>query len=59
LIDEPGVSGEMHAEVDRIAPIVFAAETAQSADDFDRVWLTIHATHDRARLAAIRRQTRR
>ncbi len=52
LIDEPGVSGKMHAEVDTIAPIVFAAETAQSADNLDRVWLTIHATHDRAHVDA-------
>ena len=48
LIDEPGVSGEMHTEVDTIATVVFANEITQSADDLDRVWLTIHATHDRA-----------
>ena len=52
LIDEPGVSGEMHAEVETIAPILFADETAQSADNLDRVWLTIHATHDRAHVDA-------
>ena len=52
LIDEPGVSGEMHAEVDSIAPIVFADETEQSANDLNRVWLTIHATHDRAHVDA-------
>jgi len=52
LIDEPGVSGEMHSEVDAIAPILFADETAQSNDDLDRVWLTIRATHDRAHVDA-------
>lgn len=52
LIDEPGVSGGMHAEIEVIAPIVFTDETANSADDLDRVWLTIHATHDRAHLDA-------
>lgn len=52
LIDEPGVSGGMHAEIEVIAPIVFTDETANSADDLDRIWLTIHATHDRAHLDA-------
>ena len=52
LLDEPGVSGEMHAEVDAIASIVFADETEQSANDLNRVWLTIHATHDRAHVDA-------
>ena len=52
LLDEPGVSGEMHAEVDAIASSVFADETEQSANDLNRVWLTIHATHDRAHVDA-------
>ncbi len=52
LIDEAGVSGEMHAEIATIAPIVFTDEAAHSADNFDRVWLTIHATHDRAHVDA-------
>jgi hypothetical protein len=42
----------MHAEVDTIAPIVFADETAQCTDNLQRVWLTIHATHDRAHVDA-------
>ena len=52
LIDEPGVSGEMYTDVDTIAPIVFADEAAHSTNDTDRVWLTIHATHDRAHVDA-------
>ncbi len=52
LNDEPGISGEMHVEVNTIAPIVFTDETANSTDDLDRVWLTIHATHDRAHVDA-------
>ena len=35
LIDEPGVSGEMRCEISKIAPIMFADETANSTDDFD------------------------
>jgi hypothetical protein len=52
LIDEPGVSGEMHREITTIAPIVFADETAYSTEDFDRVWVMIQATHDRAHVDA-------
>ena len=52
LIDEPGVSGEMRREISKIAPIVFADETRNSTDDFDRVWATIHASHNRAHIDA-------
>ncbi len=52
LIDEPGVSGEMHREISKIAPIVFANQTANSTDDFDRVWAKIHANHNRAHVDA-------
>ena len=52
LIDEPGVSGEMHREISEIAPIVFARQSANSADDFDRVWAKIHASHNRAHVDA-------
>jgi len=52
LIDEPGVSGEMRREINRIAPIVFAGQTANSTDDFDRVWATIHANHNCAHVDA-------
>ncbi len=52
LIDEPGVSGEMRHEISKIAPIVFADQTANSSDDFDRVWATIHASHNRAHVDA-------
>ena len=52
LIDEPGVSGELHREMETIAPIVFADETAHSRDDLDLVWVTIQANHDRAHVDA-------
>ena len=52
LIDEPGVSGEMHREIKTVAPIVFADEFASSSTDFDRVWVRIQATHDRAHVDA-------
>ena len=52
LIDEPGVSGEIHREIPTIAPIVFAEEFACSTKNLDRVWLRIQATHDRAHVDA-------
>ena len=52
LIDEPGVSGEMHRELSKIAPIMFADVTANSTDNFDRVWATIHASHNRTHVDA-------
>ena len=52
LIDEPGVSGEMCLEINEIAPIVFADETANSTDDLDRVWSSIHVSHNRAHVDA-------
>ena len=52
LIDEPGVSGEMHRDIAKIAPIVFADKTSHATEGFDRVWVTIQATHDRAHVDA-------
>ncbi len=52
LMDEPGISGDMHSHVSAIAPVVFADETAHSTDDLDLVWVTIHANHDRAHVDA-------
>jgi len=52
LIDEPGISGELHREITAIAPIMFADETDHSADDLDLVWVTIQACHDRAHVDA-------
>jgi len=52
LIDEPGVSGEMRHEISKIAPVVFPGQTANSTDDLDRVWATIHASHNRAHVNA-------
>jgi len=53
LIDEPGVSGEMRREISRIALIVFADQSANSSDNFDRVWATINASHNCAHVDAI------
>jgi hypothetical protein len=52
LIEEPGVSGELHRELETIAPIEFAEETARSIEDLDLVWVTIQASHDRAHVDA-------
>jgi hypothetical protein len=48
LLDEPGISGELHREMETIAPVVFPEETSRSIDDLELVWVTIQATHDRA-----------
>ena len=52
LADESGVTGALHSEIETIAPIVFADETAHSADNLDLVWVTIQACHDRAHVDA-------
>jgi len=52
LANDPGVSGELHAHMETIAPVVFADELAQSYLDFDIVWVTIRARYDRARIDA-------
>ena len=52
VIDEPGVSGEMHRAIKTIAPIVFTDEIAYSTNNLDRVWVRIQATHDRAHVDA-------
>ena len=48
LQKESGVSGELYREVPHIAQHEFADESAHSSNDFDLVWTTIHALHDRA-----------
>lgn len=52
LNEESGVSGKLHLEMRSTAPVVFAEETARSINDFDLVWVTIQATHDRAHVDA-------
>jgi len=52
VMGEPGVSGKLHWDLQTIAPIVFADETARSIDERDLVWITIQARHDRAHLDA-------
>ena len=52
LVDEPGVSGELHTVVAGIAPILFPDELAHSDDQLDLVWVTIRARFERARVDA-------
>lgn len=52
VMDEPGVSGELHRELQTIAPNMFADEVARSTDELDLVWITIRACHDRAHVDA-------
>ncbi len=52
LVDDPGVSGRLHREMETIAPIVLADETRRSTDGLDLVWVTIQAYHDRAHVDA-------
>lgn len=52
LIDEPGISGQLHEEMAIIAPTLFPDEAARSLDDLDLVWVSIQACHDRAHLDA-------
>ena len=43
-----GVSGHLHKEIQRIAPVVFPDEYAHSEGDLDLVWVTVKALYDRA-----------
>lgn len=52
VLEESGVSGQLHHEIRSIAPVVFADETAHSTPDLDLVWISIEASHDRAHLDA-------
>ena len=50
LADESGVSGQLHRDMDTIAPLLFPDETERSRLDLDLVWITIQSRHDRAHL---------
>jgi hypothetical protein len=52
VIDESGVSGELHRNMRMIAPVVFTDQAACADDDLDIVRITIQAGHDRAHLDA-------
>ena len=52
VVDEPGVSGELGEQMDDIARTMFPDELAHSDKDFDLVWITIQARHDRAHVDA-------
>jgi hypothetical protein len=50
LVDEPGISGELHRGIVDIAPKLFADALAHSNDQLDIVWVTIRARFDRAHI---------
>ena len=52
ILNESGVSGDLHRHIRMIAPIVFADEAARSDDDLDLVRITIQASHDCAHIDA-------
>jgi len=52
LANDPGVSGELHDQMDVIARVIFKGGLAQSYLDFDIVWVTIQARYDRAKIDA-------
>ena len=52
LANDPGVSGELHQQMETIAPVMFADELASSYLEADIVWVTIQARYDRAKIDA-------
>ncbi len=52
LASDPGISGKLHHEMTKVAPVVFADELAHSNENMDLVWVTIEARYDRARIDA-------
>ena len=52
LAKDPGVSGQLHAHMDTIAPVIFPDELSHSYCDADIVWVAIRARYDRARIDA-------
>jgi len=52
LASDPGISGKLHREMERIAPVIFPDELSHSGADMDLVWVTIQARFDRARIDA-------
>lgn len=53
VVDEAGVSGELHRDIATVAPILFGDEAAHSAEDLDLIWVMIEARHDRAHVDAM------
>lgn len=52
MINDPGVSGELYREMERIAPVMFEDEYKHSDGDLDLVWSSVQAGFDRAHLEA-------
>lgn len=52
MCEDRGVSGDLHRQMQRIAPVVFPDEYAHSNVDLDLVWTSVRAVYDRARLDA-------
>jgi hypothetical protein len=52
LAADPGISGTLHQEMDKIASVVFADEIALSYSDLDHLWANIQTRYDRAKVDA-------
>jgi len=50
MCEDPGVSGELYREMERIAPVMFASEYERSNCDLDLVWASVQSRYDRARI---------
>ena len=52
LFGELGISGDLHQEMNDIAPVLFGDELNLSGDNLDLVWITIEDRYDRAYIDA-------
>jgi hypothetical protein len=52
LARDSGVSGRLHEEMAKIAPVIFSDELAHSDHGMDLVWVSINARYDRAKVDA-------
>ena len=50
LARDSGVSGLLHKNMKKIAPVIFPDELSESDQDMDIVWATIQARYDRAKI---------
>ena len=52
LFGQLGISGDLHQEMNAIAPVMFGDELKHSGDDLDLVWIAIEDRYDRAYIDA-------
>ena len=52
LFGELGISGDLHQEMNAIAPVLFGDELKHSGDSLDLVWISIEDRYDRAYIDA-------